>query len=88
MKNRPLLKELYQYVTPRHAAGWFEIGIQLGLSCGELKAIKAGNPTDVKWCCNEMWMQWLQEDATASWEKLFMVINSPAILCSASDEGT
>ena len=87
VNSRPLVKDLYRYVTPQHAADWFEIGTLLGLSSGELKAIKAGNPTDVKWCCNRMWIQWLQEDTTASWKQLFLVIESPAISRSASDKG-
>ena len=87
MKITPLLKNLYQHITPQYAADWEVIGTLLGLPSGELKAIKAGNPTDVKWCCNQMWIQWLQVDTTASWEQLFTVIESSAVSCSAPDKG-
>ena len=81
MNTTPLLKDLQQYITPHYAAEWEVIGTQLGLPSGELKAIRRGDPTDVKWCCNEMWIHWLKEDTTASWEKLFRVIESPAVIC-------
>ena len=75
----PLLKDLYEYVTPQYAADWKVIGTLLGLPSGELKAIEAGYPTNVKWCCNQMLEMWLEMDRTASWEKLFTVIESPAV---------
>ena len=83
----PLLKDLYQYITPQHAADWKTIGTLLGLPIGELKAIEAGYPTNVKWCCNEMWIHWLKIDTTASWKKLVTVLESPAVSCSATDKG-
>ena len=83
----PLLKDLYQYITPQYAADWEVIGTLLGLPSGELRTIKAGNPTDVKCCCNQMWIHWLQVDTTASWGKLFTVIESPAVSYSAPDKG-
>ena len=87
MNTTPLLKDLYLCITPQYAADWEVIGTLLGLPIGELKAIKAGNPTDFKWCCNQMWIHWLQVDTAASWRKLFTVIESPAVSCSAHDKG-
>ena len=75
----PLLKDLYQHITPQYAADWKVIGTLLGLPSGELKAIEAGYPTNVKWCCNQMLEKWLEVDQTASWEKLLTVIESPAV---------
>ena len=75
----PKLKDLYQHVAPQYAADWKVVGTLLGLPCGELKAIEAGYPTNVKWCCNQMLEKWLEEDPTASWGKLFTVIESLAL---------
>ena len=75
----PLLKDLYQHVTPQYAADWKVIGTLLGLPSGELKAIEAGYPTNVKWCCNQMLEKWLEMDPTASWGKLCSAIESPAV---------
>lgn len=85
MKTTPLLKDLYEYITPEYAAEWKVIGTLLGLPSGELNAIYAGNHIDVKWCCNQMLQKWLEIDFTASWEKIFTVIESLA--ASNSDTG-
>ena len=75
----PSLRDLYERVTPRYAASWKIIGTLLGLSIGELNAIEAGYPTNVKWCCNKMLEKWLEVDTVASWEKLSIVLESPAL---------
>ena len=84
---KPLLKDLYQHITPQYAVDWKVIGTLLGLPSGEMKAIEAGYPTNVKWCRNQMLEKWLKMDITASWEKLLTVIESPAVSCSAPDKG-
>ena len=84
MNTTPLLKDLYEHITPQYATKWEVIGTLLGLPSGELKAIEAGWPTNVKWCCNQMLEKWLEVDPTASWGKLFTVIESPAVLASHS----
>ena len=81
----PLLKDLYQHITPQYAADWKVIGTLLGLHSGELKSIEAGYPTNVKWCCNQMLEKWLEVDPSASWNKLLSVIQSPAVY---SDQAT
>ena len=86
VNNTPLLKDLYLHITPQYAADWKVIGTLLGLPSGRLQAIEAGWPTNVKWCCNQMLEKWLQVDCTASWSKLFTVIESPAVSYSA-DKG-
>ena len=85
--STPLLKDLYQHITPQYAADWKVIGTLLGLPSGRLQAIEAGWPTNVKWCCNQMLEKWLQVDRTASWSKLFTVIESLAVSCTAPDKG-
>ena len=75
----PLLKDLYQHITPHYAADWKVIGTLIGLPSGELKSIESGYPTNLKWCCNRMLETWLETDPTATWEQLLMVIESPAV---------
>ena len=89
MTTTPKLKDLYQHITPQYAADWIVIGTLLGLPSGELKAIEAGWPTNSKWCCNKMLEKWLEKDPTASWGKLFTVIESSAVFSGeAVDKGT
>ena len=83
----PLLEDLHQHFTPQYAADWKVIGTELGLPSLELKAIEAGWPTNVKWCCNQVLEKWLEMDTAASWRKLFTVIESPAISSSALGKG-
>ena len=91
VNTTPLLKDLYQHITPQYAADWKVIGTLLGLPNGELNAIEAGYATNVKWCCNQMLQKWLEMDTTASWGKLLTVIESPAVSCtqfySSPDKG-
>ena len=87
VNTTPSLKDLYQHITPRYAADWFEIGILLGLSRGGLRTIEAGHPKNIKWCCNQMWNRWLQVNPNASWGELLSVIESPAVSGSFPDEG-
>jgi len=83
----PLLKNLYKHITPHYATNWKVIGTLLGLPKGELKAIEAGWPTNVKWCCNQMLEKWLEMDTTASWGKLFAAIESPAMSSALDSKG-
>ena len=87
MNTTPLQKDLQQCFTPQYAAQWRVIGTQLGLPSGTLDIIEHDNHDKALPCCNAMLKKWLQVDTTASWSKLFTVIESPAVSCSAPDKG-
>ena len=84
MNTTPLLKDLYEHITPQYSADWKVLGTLLGLPSVELQAIEAGYPTNVKWCCNQMLDMWLKVDPSASWKKMFSVIESSAVSYNAS----
>ena len=77
--TKPQLKHLYHHITPRYAVKWKEIGTLLGLASERLDIIEHDNHDKAEPCCNEMLKWWLCVDLTASWEKLFTVIESPAV---------
>ncbi|XP_065886389.1 protein NLRC5-like [Dysidea avara] len=79
VSTTPTQRDLQRHVTPRYAVDWREIGVELGLSDAKLRAIRKDNPHSAKDCCNEMFSEWLRVDMTASWEKLFTAIESPAV---------
>ena len=79
VKTTPLLKDLYELISPNFGAEWKVIGICLGLHIGELNIIEANYPNNARWCCNKMLEKWLEMDPNASWEKLFTAIESPAV---------
>ena len=87
VNTTPLLKDLYQHITPQYAADWEVIGTLLGLPTATLKIIEYDNREKARQCCNAMLSKWLEVDTTASWRKLFTVIESPAVSCSAPDKG-
>ena len=86
MNTTPLLKDLYQYITPHYAVDWTVIGTLLGIPSGTLDIIEHDHMHKATRCCNAMLRKWLEMDTTASWEKLFTIIESPA-LYSAPDKG-
>ena len=63
------------------------MGTQLGLPTATLDIIEHDNHDKAIKCCNAMLSKWLEVDTSASWEKLFSVIESPAVSCSAPDKG-
>ena len=63
------------------------IGIQLGLPIERLNIIENDNRDKAEPCCNAMLEKWLQVDTTASWRKLFTVIESSALSYGAPDKG-
>ena len=87
VNTAPLLKDLYQHITPQYAADWKVIGTLLGIPSATLDVIEHDNHYKARECCNAMWIEWLQVDTTASWGKLFAVIESPAVSCRAPDKG-
>ena len=81
MNTTPLLKDLYQHITPQYAADWIVIGTLLGLPIGTLDIIEHDHMHKATRCCNAMFKKWLEVDTTASWGKLFAAIESPAMCC-------
>ena len=86
--STPLLKDLYQHITPNYASDWKVIGTLLGLPSGTLDIIEHDNHHKAIPSCNAMLKKWLEVDPSASWEKLFKVIESPAVSSDqAPDKG-
>ena len=81
--SAPLLRDLHQRITPHYATHWRLIGTQLGLSTGALDIIEHDNMHKAVQCCNGMLKKWLEEDTTASWEKLIKIMESPAVCCAS-----
>ena len=63
------------------AAGWFNLGVALGLSSGTLKAIESNYPKDTHRCLTEMVIAWLQmkDNSQPSWRSLVSALSSPSV---------
>jgi len=75
----PTLLELQRYITPRYAAEWRELGVELGLDDSRLRIIRKDNPNSVEDCCNAVFSVWLRKDTTATWKKVLDAVESPAV---------
>ena len=77
VSTRPTLKDLQRWITPQYAPCWREIGIQLDLTNETLSIIREDNPHSITKRCNAMLSKWLEvDDTSASWQKLFTVIDN------------
>ena len=85
VNTMPLLKDLHRYIVPQYAVQWKVIGTQLGLRTEILDIIEYENINKAWDCCRAMLIEWLRMDPTASWRKLFTIIESPAV--STPDRG-
>ena len=86
--STPLLKDLHNHINPNYAVHWRMIGTLLGLPKGRLDIIKYDNHDKAEPCCDAVLEKWLEVDPSASWEKLFKVIESPAVSSDqAPDKG-
>jgi len=84
----PSVRDLYQYFTPQYATRWKIIGALLGLPSERLNIIEHDHMFQAECCCNVMLERWLQVNTTASWRKLFTVIESLAVFSvPAADKG-
>ena len=84
--TKPKLPDLYEHITPQYALKWKVIGILLGLPIEKLNKIEDDEMFKAEPCCTAMLIQWLKDDATASWGKLFNAILSSATISSVFDE--
>ena len=70
------MKDLHNLIIPHYAAFWRVMGTQLGISKGILDIIEYDEHHKAESCCNAVLKEWLEVDSSASWEKLFKVIES------------
>ena len=87
VNTAPLLEDLHQHFTSQYAVQWKVIGTLLGLPSGELDIIEHDNMWNATHCCNAMLEKWLEVDPTASWNKLFAVIELPAVAYGVPKKG-
>ena len=78
-QKKPQVKELHKKIVPLWAAKWKELGEELGLSHNELETISlnhAYHPRRCEECCKAVLRKWLDQDLTASWNKIDEATNN------------
>ena len=85
LNTRPRLFDVQANISPQVAEDWREIATPLGVPTEELDTIEANFRRD-KDRYNQMLSKWLDIDLDASWQKLYNVIQAPAVLSKVSDK--
>ena len=88
INSKPMLKDLYNLITPKYAAHWNVIGALLGIESGIITGIERTFPSNVSWCCNDLLKKWLESDTEATWKNMIQVIDSPAVTSLVSTSTT
>ena len=83
---RPLLKDLFNFVTPDYGIYWRRIGENLGVRQGILDAIGNDNHQKAEECCNAMWEEWLNIDTKAAWCKVIQIVDNDDLTINMDDE--
>ena len=81
----PSLEDLHRHVISRYVTKWKAIGLLLGLDINNLNIIEADNRSNIRSSCQQMFIEWLHSKCNVSWEKLFTVIESPAVSSDQTD---
>ena len=80
------MKDLCNYIIPRYAYLWKEIGVGLGLA-SEVNIIEVDHH-ECRKRCYEMLRNWLQVEADkATWKKLLEILDSEAVYITQKDHG-
>ena len=71
------MKDLNRYVTGKHAANWYDIGIEMGLELDVLDIIENDHPLRGATCFQKTLIKWLElntDDAT--WKTLEVALTN------------
>jgi len=79
--ERPLFRDLCDYVVPLAATSWKELGVHLldPKYQGELMIIEADYPQNAKKCCQIVLQKWLTTKVNATWGQLIQALQSPGL---------
>ena len=57
-------------------ARWYQLGVQLGLTPATLDTIQSNYPRDVNRCKTEVFILWLRNAPTCSWQELAQAVEA------------
>ena len=72
-------EDLKALVVPVCAVGWMEVGKELHVPNGILYSIDSAGSTNILWCCERMFSNWLKLDRPKSWDGVLEAISSPEV---------
>ena len=75
-KEKPNIKDINNYVVPRWAPKWKQLGIQLDIDKHRMDVIEKDLPVDCKDCCIRMFSEWLDINTAACWEHIIIAVDN------------
>ena len=85
INKKPLIVDLYHYITPYFASYWKEIGIGLGVTQEKINIIEEDYCRGERQC-NAMFSYWLEvAEDNVTWKKLLTILDSPAVSIIRTD---
>ena len=74
-KEKPILRDIDNFVVPRFAAIWMELGKHLNIEEHLLRIIVKNNAYDCERSCSKMLSDWLDMNIHASWGELIDAVD-------------
>ena len=75
-KEKPNLKDIDNYVVPKWASKWRQLGTQLHIAEYLMDNIEHDHPSDCESCCSMMFSMWLDSNPAASWEDIIAAVDN------------
>ena len=75
-KEKPNIKDLHNYVVPKWASKWRQLGTQLNIDQHLMDNIGHDHPSDCENCCCEMFTEWLDSNPAASWNDIITAVDN------------
>ena len=75
-KETPNIKDIRNYVVPKWAAKWRQLGTQLNIDQHVMDIVECDNRNDCRSCCLKMFCKWLEINHVASWEDILTAVDS------------
>ena len=75
-KEKLTIKGLHNYVVPKWAAKWRQLGTQLNIDQHLMDNIEHDHPSDCESCCCEMFTEWLDSNPAASWNDIITAVDN------------
>ena len=75
-KEKPKLKDIDNYVVPKWASKWRQLGAQLKIPRHLMDNIEHDHPNDCESCCSKIFAEWLDNNRAASWEDIINGVDS------------
>ena len=75
-RERPKIKDISNYVVPKWASKWRQLGRQLNIEKHLMDNIECNYPADCENCCSNMFSKWLDINPSAFWEDVIIAVDN------------